>query len=183
MTIRGKASDKDGEIVAYEWAKTYGGRFSFSGENTSEVRIFNLHAGVYIFRLRAKDNKGGTKDDYFKITVKSAGKDAEGPQKPGDENMLPYAYAGPDRVITLPTNSLTIQSKASDKDGKIVGYQWTKTYGNRATISGARSPQARISDLQRGVYIFRLTVRDNDGGVKHDYFKVTVQASKAVASK
>jgi hypothetical protein len=133
------------------------------------VGIFNLIEGVYIFKLRVEDNDGGIKDDYFKITVKS---------KSEGSNALPYASAGPDRVITLPTNSINIQARASDKDGNIVSYEWRKTYGRSATINGARSSKVRISDLEKGVYIFELAVKDNDGGIKRDYFKITVKPSE-----
>lgn len=186
ISIQGKASDKDGKIVSYDWAKTYGRRADISGGNSSRVRISNLERGVYIFRLRAKDNDGGVKDDYFKITVN--GSKAGAPKrkentstgnKSGSSNAIPYADAGPDRVLTLPTNSVSITARASDKDGRIVSYQWTKTYGNRATLSDVRSPRVRISNLSPGVYIFRLTVKDNDGGAKHDYFKITVKRSSS----
>ena len=177
--IQGKASDGDGRIVAYEWAQTYGRHVGLSGNRTSKVRIYNLDRGVHIFRLRAKDNDGGIKDDYFKITVNGTstvkagqGRDNESSGKP---NATPYAYAGPDRVLTLPSNAVSIQGKASDRDGKIVAYQWTKTYGKGATLSGAQTSSVRISNLAPGVYIFRLTVKDNRGAIDHDYFKITVK--------
>jgi hypothetical protein len=172
VSIQGQATDRDGKIVFYEWAKTYGKRASFSGANTSRVRIYNLERGIYIFRLRARDNDGAVKDDYFKITVKGAKDDDD--NNAGD-NAVPYAYAGPDRVLRLPTNAVTIQGTASDKDGRIVSYQWAKTYGKRASLSGDRTSRVRISNLERGVYIFRLTVTDNRGAVRHDYFKITVK--------
>ncbi|MDQ2658049.1 MAG: hypothetical protein M3Y60_11575, partial [Bacteroidota bacterium] len=173
VTIQGQASDKDGKIVSYEWAKTYGHRASFSGANTSSVRIYDLEKGIYIFRLRVRDNNGGIKDDLFKITVNGS---ASGDDKNNSgENSIPYAYAGPDRVLTLPTNSITIQATASDKDGRIVSYQWAKTYGHNASFSGDRTSRVTISNLERGVYIFRLTVKDDRGAVREDYFKITVQ--------
>ncbi len=173
VTIQGEASDKDGKIVSYEWAKTYGNRASFSGANTSKVRIYDLEKGIYIFRLRVRDNNGGVKDDLFKITVNGS---ATGDDKNNSsENSIPYAYAGPDRVLTLPTNSVTIQATASDKDGRIVSYQWEKTYGHNASFSGDRTSKVTISNLERGIYIFRLTVKDDRGGVREDYFKITVQ--------
>lgn len=176
VTIQGNATDKDGKIVSYEWAKTYGKRASFSGANTSRVRIYNLEKGVYIFRLRAKDDDGAIKEDYFKITVAGSNEKASSTAgRTGTKNSAPVAYSGPDRVLTLPTNSISIKGTASDKDGKIVSYLWIKTYGKRATLSGAQTSTVKISNLERGVYIFRLTVRDDDGALTHDYFKITVK--------
>ena len=179
ITIPGRATDKDGRIVSYEWAKTYGNRASLSGANTSTVRISNLQTGIYIFRLRAKDNDGGIKDDYFKITVNEAVKGSD----PGKSNSAPVASAGPDRVINWPTNAISIHGVASDKDGRIVSWQWSKTYGNRASLTGTHSQNVRISNLERGIYIFRLTVKDDRGAVKHDYFKITVKDGTALNSE
>lgn len=191
ITVKAAASDKDGKIVSYEWSQTYGNRVSLSGANSAAVKIFNMKKGHHIFRLRVKDNDGGVKDDYFKITVNGKGSENSGKvvrktrNRSGSKksNALPQAYAGADRVITLPTNSINIQATASDRDGKIVSYEWTKTYGNRASIGGGNSSNVRIYNLREGAYIFRLRVRDNDGGVKDDYFKITVKgAPKKVAA-
>ena len=193
ITIRGNASDKDGRIVAYEWAKTYGNRARLNGANTPTVRISDLQRGIYIFRLRVRDNAGAVKDDYFKITVngsnnkgggnKGGGENSngghtdEGAKAPSGKkpNAAPSAYAGPDRVLKWPNNSISINGNASDRDGKIVSYQWTKTYGKRASLSGERTPNVQISKLQPGIYIFRLSVTDDGGKTTHDYFKVTVK--------
>jgi hypothetical protein len=176
VTIQATASDKDGSIVSYEWAKTYGHGVSFSGANTSKVRIYNLEKGIYIFRLRVRDNDGGVKDDFFKITVNGSSNGDN--NNSSGENSTPYAYAGPDRVMTLPTNSITIQGTASDKDGRIVSYQWAKTYGHNATFSGDRTSKVTISNLERGIYIFKLVVKDDRGAIREDYFKITVQDRK-----
>ena len=189
ITIKGKATDKDGKIVFYEWAKTYGKAANFSGVNTDQVTISNLQQGIYIFRLRAKDNDGGVKDDYFKITVngsdkgKTAKKSNSGKKNSSSartnsskRNLAPNVNAGPDRVVTLP-GSLTIQGRASDRDGRIVAYDWMKTYGNRVKLSGTNTNRLRLSNMQHGIYIFRFSAKDNDGAVEHDYFKVTVKES------
>jgi dienelactone hydrolase len=182
VNITGRASDRDGKIVSYEWAKTYGGKVSFSGERSSSVRISDLNRGVYIFRLRVKDNDGGIKDDYFKITVNGGSRQSTKKAEPNatkktsrGSNIPPVVSTGPDRVLTLPNNSIFIEGKASDRDGKVVSYQWTKTYGGRVSLSGDRTSRVRIYNLTEGPYIFRLTVKDNDGAVKHDYFKITVK--------
>lgn len=183
VVIQGRASDKDGKIVSYEWVQTYGGRVNLSDDRTARVRMSNMEKGVHIFRFRVRDNHGAVKDDFFKITVGSPRGDnngsGRGNGKPsGRSNATPYAYAGPDRVVTESTSSINIQGKASDSDGSIVSYRWTQTYGDRVTINGARRPNVNISRLDPGVYIFRLTVQDNDGAVNHDYFKITVKGKK-----
>lgn len=184
-TVSASASDKDGKIVSYEWTQTYGNRASMSGETSDKVRIYNLKKGSAIFRLRVKDNDGGIKDDYFKITVKGSSDQNKNTAKGKNQNkstkksnILPKVHAGADKVITLPTNSINIRAQAADKDGKIVSYEWAQTYGKRANISGGNSSSVRINNLREGPHIFRVRVRDNDGGVADDYFKITVKAKK-----
>lgn len=183
-TVRGQATDKDGKLVSYLWQQTYGGRASISGATSLSARISNLDKGVYIFRLRAKDNDGGIKDDYFKITVQPRASGTQKPkaptaQKPRNQNshksnIPPVVNAGPDRVLTLPSNSIHIQCQASDKDGSIASYEWTKVSGGIAYVGDAHGKRVHIFHLHQGVYVFRLTVKDNDGAVRQDYFKITV---------
>lgn len=188
VTVRAQASDRDGRIVSYQWQQTYGGRVSFRGANTPTVQISNMQRGVHIFRLRVTDNDGGVRDDYFKITVHAADhQDKRGGRASTDNdnknnahsdrqaNARPNAYAGSDKVLNWPRNYITIGGKASDTDGKIVSYDWDKTYGKRATLRGDDSSQVRISNLQPGIYIFRFSATDDDGATIQDYFKITVR--------
>jgi hypothetical protein len=163
LYIQGSASDPDGSIASYRWTKVSGGTASLSGTTSAKLRAYNLAAGTYVFRFTVKDNDGATNSDDVTIKVVKA----------TSTNSLPVVYAGPDRVLTLPTNSIYIQGQATDKDGTIVSYQWIKTYGGSVSLSGATTSKVRIYNLARGVYIFKLRAKDNQGGIKDDYFKIT----------
>jgi hypothetical protein len=67
-TIYGKATDSDGTIASYSWAKLSGpyARLSPSG---SKLVAWDLVAGSYVFRLTVKDNKGASDYDDIKIIV------------------------------------------------------------------------------------------------------------------
>jgi len=187
VVIAAKASDADGKIVSYQWRKISGGNARLTTPDRPRLIASRLQQGTYVFRLTVEDNDGGISTDDVRVVVGSrkentssrdktpAGKTNS--NKKRSANMRPFASSGPDRVMKLPSNSITIQGRAWDKDGKIVSYEWAKTYGQRATLAGAHSPTLKIDNLERGVYIFRLRVRDNDGGVRDDYFKVTVHAA------
>ncbi|MEO5600446.1 MAG: PHB depolymerase family esterase [Cyclobacteriaceae bacterium] len=164
INIQGKASDKDGSIESYQWTKVYGAASAnLSGTTEATLRVSNLERGAYIFKFTAIDNKGGSESDLVKVTVKN-------------KDVLPIVSAGPDKIISLPNNTISLQGQASAKDGKIVSYQWTKTYGGKLNQSGSTGSTLRISNLERGAYIFRLTAKDNDGNLNHDYVKVTVRS-------
>ena len=86
----------------------------------------------------------------------------------------PNADAGPDRVVVLPTNSVTLDGSATD-DGTIVSYAWSQISGpNTAVLSGANTEDLTASSLVEGTYEFQLTVTDNDTNTDSDTVLVNV---------
>ncbi|HMU45674.1 MAG TPA: right-handed parallel beta-helix repeat-containing protein, partial [Chitinophagaceae bacterium] len=72
---------------------------------------------------------------------------------PPPPNQAPTANAGPDRNITLPTNSLTQTGDGSDPDGFITSFLWTKIAGpNTFTIVSPNQAQTVINNLIQGTY-------------------------------
>ncbi|WP_079687727.1 PKD domain-containing protein [Ohtaekwangia koreensis] len=92
-------------------------------------------------------------------------------------NVAPKANAGADKTITLPTVSVSIAGTASDSDGSITSYAWTKVSGPAATLSGITTATLSASALVVGSYTFRLTVKDNAGATASDDVVVTVSSS------
>lgn len=90
------------------------------------------------------------------------------------KNSKPVANAGPDKTLTLPTNSVILNGSGSDADGTITAYTWTKVSGPAATLSNANTASLSLSDLVAGIYVFRLTVRDNFPETGSDDVRVTV---------
>jgi hypothetical protein len=98
-----------------------------------------------------------------------------------DENQMPVVSAGSNKSITLPTNDITIQGSASDPDGTISSYLWTKVSGGAASLSGTTSSKLIANNLAAGSYSFRLTVKDNDGASRSDDMVVTVNSTSNIA--
>ena len=93
----------------------------------------------------------------------------------GTGNQAPIADAGPDKVITLPTATATLNGSGVDGDGTISGYAWTQVSGTAATISSPSSATTNITGLSTtGIRTFRLTVTDNLGSTGTDDVLVTV---------
>ncbi len=87
---------------------------------------------------------------------------------------MPLANAGPDALVVLPDNSVTLNGSGTDSDGTITGYLWEKVSGPEATLAGTGTPTLQATDLQQGSYVFGLTVTDNDGNTASDTANVTV---------
>ncbi|HEX5653626.1 MAG TPA: PKD domain-containing protein, partial [Chitinophagaceae bacterium] len=90
----------------------------------------------------------------------------------------PLAYAGPDQVITLPLDSVSLDGRgSSDPDGIIRRYLWTKIAGPASfAINNTESALTTTKNLLAGSYLFELMVTDNDGLSDRDSMLVIVDS-------
>jgi predicted peptidase len=91
-------------------------------------------------------------------------------------NKIPLAKAGSDLTKSIATGtSISITGSGTDTDGSIASYTWTKISGPTGTLSGTTTKTFKVSSLKKGIYIFRLQVKDNSGNTDSDYIKLTVK--------
>ncbi len=93
------------------------------------------------------------------------------------KSTAPTANAGPDIFLILPVNSTVLVGTGSDPGGSIVSYVWTKQSGGSATLTNDLTSTLGLTNLTAGVYVFRLTVTDNDGNTGFDEVTITVSSS------
>ncbi|RYZ46521.1 MAG: hypothetical protein EOP49_23185, partial [Sphingobacteriales bacterium] len=89
-------------------------------------------------------------------------------------NQAPIANAGIDHTITLPVNNTQLSGSATDIDGTIASWRWTKLSGPFATIANVASRNTNVTGMLAGLYQFELRVTDNDGAVGRDTVFVSV---------
>jgi hypothetical protein len=89
-------------------------------------------------------------------------------------NALPVVSAGPAQTIKLPQTTITLKGTASDPDGTIASYYWSKVSGGSAWSNNITQPTINISELTAGTYIFNLRVKDNSGASASSNVTVTV---------
>ena len=82
-----------------------------------------------------------------------------------ENNKPPIAVAGPDQVITLPTDSISLDGTASsDPDGTISEWLWTKISGPASfNILRQSDSTTKVKTLVVGTYQFELEVTNNGG--------------------
>ncbi|HYF66814.1 MAG TPA: PKD domain-containing protein [Ohtaekwangia sp.] len=164
VTLNGSGSDADGTITTYAWSKTSGPSVTMTNTNLPVLTLDDLLPGIYEFELTVTDNQGATNSSLATITVLNT-------------NQSPVANAGADIVLTLPTNTTNISGSGSDPDGTVTAYEWSQVSGpNVATLVNATTSTLSANDLAVGIYIFSLTVTDDDGTTGSDEVQVTVNA-------
>lgn len=93
-------------------------------------------------------------------------------------NKLPVVNAGNDQSVILPANSVTLIGSASDPDGQIAGYSWSRISGPATfSLTNQFSAVTAFSNLVQGSYTMRLTATDERGGSSFDDITVTVNAA------
>lgn len=93
-------------------------------------------------------------------------------------NPPPVVNAGADKTITLPTSSVSLAGSATDANGSVASYAWSRVSGpTQFTFSNAGAATTSVTNLVAGTYVFRLTATDNQGASASDDVTVTVNAA------
>jgi ribosomal protein L14 len=167
-TLTGTASESGGTIVSYAWTQVSGPTTAtISTASQTSTGVSGLVQGVYAFQLTVTDNSGVTATAVVKVTV-----------NPAAANQPPVAVPGPDITISTPTAVPLDGSGSYDPDGTIASYQWVQTSGaGGVTITGSNTATPTVYGLEPGVYVFQLTVTDNQGATGTASIVITVATS------
>ncbi|KAM6219406.1 dyslexia-associated protein KIAA0319-like protein homolog isoform 1-T2 [Rhynchocyon petersi] len=153
--IDGSQSTDDDKIVQYHWEELKGPlREEKISEDTAILKLSKLVPGNYTFSLTVVDSDGATSSTTASLTVNKA------------VDYPPVANAGPNQVITLPQNSITLFGNQSTDDHGITSYEWSlspRSKGKVVEMQGVRTPILQLSAMQEGDYTYQLTVTDTIG--------------------
>jgi hypothetical protein len=160
-----QSSDPSGIIISYKWVQVSGPAAAEIVDDSAAITTVNaLQEGQYVFALTIKDNNGITDAELVKVIVAAEG------------NLLPVANAGADQTIIVPANSASLDGGASfAPSGSIASYTWTQSSGpTAATIANPNNAATSVDNLQLGVYVFELLVKDNNNNTASNLVTVTV---------
>lgn len=89
------------------------------------------------------------------------------------DGTTPTVNAGIDQSVTV--NTATVTGVATpDGSNTIVSKVWTKKSGGAATITTPNALSTTLTGLANGVYVFTLTITDNEGNINSDDVQITV---------
>uniref|UniRef100_A0A670IQK7 PKD domain-containing protein n=1 Tax=Podarcis muralis TaxID=64176 RepID=A0A670IQK7_PODMU len=153
--IDGSHSTDDDKIVSYHWEELKGPlREEKVSADTAILKLTNLVPGNYTFSLTVVDSDGASNSTTASLTVNKA------------VDYPPVANAGPNQVITLPQNSITLYGNQSTDDHGIVSYEWSlspSSKGKVVEMQGVRTSTLQLSAMREGDYTYLLTVTDSAG--------------------
>lgn len=89
-------------------------------------------------------------------------------------NQPPVVNAGNFQSIYHPNSSIQLNGSATDADGAIASYFWTKLSGAAASIANANSAATQVNNLVPGQYSFELSATDAQGATGRDTVHVIV---------
>src|SRR5690606_20761152 len=151
----------------YEWSRVSGpSGATITASNKIGSASCREREGVYVFELTVTDNNGARSTASVTVTVKAA-------------PLPPVADAGSGQSITLPINTITLDGSGSTApSGSISSYEWSRVSGpSGATITASNRRVTTASGLTEDVYVFELTVTDNNGARSTASVTVTVKAA------
>lgn len=94
----------------------------------------------------------------------------------------PTANAGTDVKVVLPSTSTTLNGSASSESyGKALTHRWMQVFGPTvAAFNDSTSSIPTVSNLEAGMYRFRLTVKNPESSVSTDEVDVMVTSTSNV---
>ncbi|NXP50348.1 K0319 protein, partial [Heliornis fulica] len=167
ITLNGNQSSDDHEIVSYEWSlspKSKGKVVAMQGVRTPYLQLSAMQEGDYTFQLTVTDSARQRATAEVTLIVQP------------ENNSPPVAVAGPDKELTFPVESTTLDGSKSQDDQGIVFYHWENISGpSSVQMENGNKAIATVTGLQVGTYRFRLTVKDQQGLSSASVLSVTVK--------
>ncbi|XP_056279554.1 dyslexia-associated protein KIAA0319-like protein isoform X2 [Pseudoliparis swirei] len=165
--IDGNQSTDDDKVVAWHWEEVKGPlREEKVSTDTPVLTLANLVHGNYTFSLTVTDSDGATNSTQATLLVNKA------------KDYRPVANAGPNQVLQLPRNSITLYGNQSTDDHDSLSYEWSLSPESKDKVvemQGVRKPILQLSAMQEGDYTFQLTVTDTAGQQETAQVTVIVQ--------
>ena len=184
--IQSTAWDTDGKITSYKWARIAGGSIGMTNTAGSRLRLYNIAAGTYTFRVTVTDDKGATASDDVNVTVSggttTSPEPAPAPAPDASTNASPNVNAGSDISASSSVSDVYIQSIAWDTDGSIKSYKWDRIAGGSIGMTNTAGSRLRLYNIAGGTYSFRVTVTDDKGATASDDVNVTISGGSTATN-
>jgi len=156
--LNGSYRDVDHNVKEVSWAKISGpNSYHLENKNALKTNISGLEIGVYLFELTVTDTMNLYDKDTMTVTVE---------RDPGLYNNTAPKVSASEMILLLelPDNEMVLTAAAEDLENNITTYKWTKISGPDSFIfQNENLLTTRVTGLEKGAYVFELTVTDLGG--------------------
>ncbi|WNB77436.1 PKD domain-containing protein [Methylomonas koyamae] len=151
-------NDIDGVVQRFDWDFDGDGIVDHSSNSSAGAAFTYQRAGLYHAKLTVYDNDGLSSADTVDISVGSA----------------PEVTATVDKFTGISPFTATFSGSVTDKDGKVVLYEWDFDGDKAFDYSSSQSASVSHTYTQGGIYNATLRVSDNDGLIDEDSLIIAV---------
>ena len=165
------SSDPENGILKYKWRRISGpSTFQISNDTLCSPILKGLILGNYSFELSVTDVGGLIGKDSINVAVDTV--------VTNPITLFPFARAGIDTSLQLPTDSLLLNGcTSSDPENGILKYKWRSISGpSTFQISNDTICSPILKGLISGNYSFELSVTNVGGLIGRDSVSITVNA-------
>lgn len=166
----------NGKSLIDKWAERYPGEIKTSNVSLIAGQLNDLKLEFF----NSDDRSGCTlewsspalKREFIPMSQLYPSGGDNPPPPPPPDNKPPTANAGTDQVIEV---SAMLYGTGIDPEGKPVTFKWEQTAGTPATIINPTMASTKVTGLNQGDNVFKLTVTDDKGSSASDEVKVVVK--------
>jgi hypothetical protein len=156
------AGEDDIEITSFLWDQVSGPECSIIQPDSATLILKNTPEGNYQFRITVTDNEGNTDSDEVSLKIYCSSCDT------------PEVDAGRNRIVRLPRDTIQLHGKIL-RDGRgIDSVQWKLYTGPEASLSFQNTPDAVLSNLNKGSYTFSFSATSHAGITHSDFVDIEV---------
>jgi hypothetical protein len=147
-----------GHTATYLWTKISGPSATISSSTTLTPNVIVTVSGVYVFRVTITQDDAQTAYSDLTLTANIPAN--------------PPTVTTSDKTVT--TTSTTLTANVTSPAPHTTTMLWAQVSGKTAVITNSNSLTPTISGLSSGVYVFRITVTQDDGQVAYSNLTLTV---------
>jgi predicted esterase len=181
--LNGNSSTAAAGIRSFSWTKVAGPtQHEMLSPSESSTWIRNMVDGTYTYRLTVTDNNGVSAYDDVVIKVGNGGTQTAPPPPPPVNTNGPRVSAGNDQSVPA-GQAVAVNGNNTTAAAGIRTMIWSKVSGpSPYEILAPYASETWIRNMVAGVYVFRLTVTDNNGVSAHDDMVITVGGGTSTGS-
>ena len=146
VTFKGEARDSMGQIKEYLWDFEGDGKFDYKDALRGNTQHPFDHAGHYNAIFRCVDDDHNIAEALVQVQI---------------TNTPPVLDLFPDKTLSI-NDSIILEAKAHDKEGRIVLYEWDLDGDGQFELKFKETNRAIRKYTKLGVYIFTCRVTDDD---------------------